>query len=288
MSNNSALIADVADTSFWVAHFRAKESERPDAMFRDPFATLLVGEHGKKIAESMSATSRHVEWAVISRTVIIDRFIDELIKQGVDTVINLGAGLDTRPYRMNLPAQLQWIEVDYPRVIDHKNSLLKAEQPRCNLARVALDLADRNKRKQWFLEVAAHARKVLIITEGVIPYLSQPQVAELAEDLRVHSCFKYWITEYFHPRVYPYLQKAVRTAQMQNAPFLFYPDDWFGFFENHGWIRNQLRYSSEIAMEFKRQPPIPLIAKLLMPFLPEKVKQESMRMTGYVVLEPRG
>jgi len=287
MSDNSALITDVADTSFWVAHYRATESARPDAMFRDPFAKLLVGEHGKKIAESMSDTGRYTEWAVISRTVMIDRFIDGLVKQGIDTVINLGAGLDARPYRMNLPSALKWIEVDYPRIIDHKQELLKAEQPRCNLTRVALDLADRTKRQAWLAEVAATTQTALIVTEGVIPYLNLVQVAELAEDLRAHDCFRYWITEYFHPRVYPYLKKAVRTAQMQNAPFLFYPDDWFGFFASNGWVSNQLRYLSEIALEFKRQPPMPLIAKLMMVFLPQKVKQESMRMTGYVVFEPR-
>ena len=74
-------------------------------------SAILVGERGKKISDSMGNTSRYTEWSVISRTVIIDRFIEKLIKDGVDAVINLGAGLDARPYRMNLPENLQWIEV---------------------------------------------------------------------------------------------------------------------------------------------------------------------------------
>src|SRR5262249_40175458 len=143
------LIKDVSDTAFWVAHFRAKESARRDALFRDPFAGKLVGDHGRKIAETMSKTSRYTEWAVVSRTVIIDRFILKAVKEGVDAVINLGAGLDTRPYRMDLPAGLEWIEADYPNIIAHKRPLLAADTPRCRLTQVEVDLADASKRRKF-------------------------------------------------------------------------------------------------------------------------------------------
>jgi O-methyltransferase involved in polyketide biosynthesis len=38
------LIENVSDTAFWIAHYRAVESARPDALFRDPLAALLAGE----------------------------------------------------------------------------------------------------------------------------------------------------------------------------------------------------------------------------------------------------
>ena len=50
------------------------------------------------------------EWMTVVRTVVIDRYLQEAIARGVDTVVNLGAGLDTRPYRMTLPASLSWVE----------------------------------------------------------------------------------------------------------------------------------------------------------------------------------
>jgi O-methyltransferase involved in polyketide biosynthesis len=46
------------------------------------------------------------------RTVIIDDRIKLAIGEGVDTILNLGAGLDTRPYRMDLPKTLRWVEFD--------------------------------------------------------------------------------------------------------------------------------------------------------------------------------
>ncbi|MDE3110116.1 MAG: class I SAM-dependent methyltransferase, partial [Acidobacteriota bacterium] len=43
----------VSDTAFWVAHYRAIEGERPDALFHDPLAGVLAGERGRNIAEHM-------------------------------------------------------------------------------------------------------------------------------------------------------------------------------------------------------------------------------------------
>jgi methyltransferase (TIGR00027 family) len=287
MEKNDTPISNVSDTSFWVAYYRAQETDRPDALFKDPLAKVLVGQFGQKIVDSMPAISKYTSWSVISRTVIIDRFIHDLIKEGIDTVINLGAGLDTRPYRMNLPAELEWIEVDYPNIISRKNDLLKAEKPRCKLTRVELDLADGEKRRGFLTKVSPPSKKILVLTEGVIPYLSPEQVAELATELRSQSRFKYWIAEYFHQRVYKYLKDTVRVAKMRNAPFLFYPDDWFGFFEKVGWVQKDIRYTGDIAVEFKRMPPMPWFARLMMPLLPKKVKQEANHMTGYVIFQPK-
>ena len=64
------------------------------------------------------------------RTSASDRLIYEALQSGVDTVLNLGAGMDTRPYRMKLPANLQWVEMDFPNIVEYK--------PVCKLERVLL------------------------------------------------------------------------------------------------------------------------------------------------------
>ncbi len=68
----------------------------------------------------------------------------------MDLVLNLAAGLDTRPYRMALPQSLQWIEVDLPDLLDYKEDLLKGERPNCALERMRLDLSDRVSRQELF------------------------------------------------------------------------------------------------------------------------------------------
>jgi hypothetical protein len=96
------MIEHVSDTAFWVARHRANESARPDALFHDPLAARLAGERGAEIARTLP-NAHMTGWAVVMRTLIIDELILSAIAQGVDTVVNLGAGLDTRPYRMALP-----------------------------------------------------------------------------------------------------------------------------------------------------------------------------------------
>ena len=159
LQKNKIEINHVSDTALWVAYYRAKESERPDALFHDALAKVLVGERGKIIANSMKKTGRYTEWSVISRTVIIDKFIYQLIAEGVDLVVNLGAGLDTRPYRMNLPENLKWIEVDYPDIIQFKTNLLKSEKSKCQLMHVELDLSDIAKRNKFLSDINSQAKK---------------------------------------------------------------------------------------------------------------------------------
>src|SRR5215467_7292193 len=139
-------LRNISDTALWVASYRARESERGDALFHDPFARKLAGARGEQIARELEQGQRY-EWPYVSRTLRFDQVISEQVKQGADMVINLAAGLDTRPYRMDLPASLQWVEVDLPAMIDYKEEILAGEKPRCALERVRLDLSDVSARR---------------------------------------------------------------------------------------------------------------------------------------------
>src|SRR4051812_46162405 len=215
----------VSDTALWVAYYRGEESERSDALFRDPYAKLLAGERGRRIADGMGQTSRYTRWTLVIRTVLIDRFIENVIREAaVDTVLNLGAGLDSRPYRMPLPSSLRWIEVDHARIIDHKESLLAAEKPRRQLERIRLDLGERAARRQLFADINRRAGKVLVLTEGVLPYLTPEAVAELAAELHAMTNVQFWIAEYFSRESYRYINNPHRLKKMRNTPFLFFPD----------------------------------------------------------------
>ena len=178
-----SLIKGVSDTAFMVAAWRAAESERPDALFRDPFAARLAGEHGRAIIASLNRSFLR-GWQVVIRTVIIDELIQKAVAAGTDSIVNLGAGLDARPYRMELPDGLRWIEVDYPHVIDWKADKLIGERPRCRLERIKLDLAELTARRELFASFGASSKKTLILTEGVIPYLTTNAVGTLADDLK--------------------------------------------------------------------------------------------------------
>ena len=279
-------IQHVSDTALWVAYYRAKESERFDAIFKDPYAKILIGDRGQQIAESMSATGMYSEWSVIIRTYLIDHWIEELSSQ-VDTVINLGAGMDTRPYRLNLPKTLRWIEVDYPHSVSYKENLLPTEKANVQLERIPMDLADREKRQELFAELNTQSRKALILTEGVIPYLTEEQVITLAHDLHAQEHFYHWIAEYFSEKIYPYFKTPARVKQMKNAPFRFFPKDWFGLFENQGWTAKEIRYLSEESQKARRMPPAPWWAKILFFFMSKKSAQKHQRYAGYILFQKK-
>jgi O-methyltransferase involved in polyketide biosynthesis len=85
------LINNVSYTALWIAAYRAQESERPDAVFKDPLARKLAGERGFKMVEA-TPIKEHMAFAMVARTTGIDRLINVAIERGIDTVINLGAG----------------------------------------------------------------------------------------------------------------------------------------------------------------------------------------------------
>ena len=286
-SSTGGEIRDVSDTAIWVAHYRAEESRRPDALFRDPLAALLSGERGATIARTMGTMGRYTGWTLVMRTLIIDEFIRQGIGNGVDAVVNIGAGLDTRPYRLELPASLLWVEADFPHMIQYKANLLREHAPRCALQRVGVDLSDGAARRDFLAGVASQARRVLVLTEGVVPYLTQAQVGELADELKAQPRFCGWILEYFSTQVYPYLKQRTRSGVMRNAPFQFFPDDWDGFFLQHGWRRDTIQYFMDIGQRHHRMMPIPWWARLLVRLSNEAARQRMRTGMGYMLVTPR-
>jgi methyltransferase (TIGR00027 family) len=272
-------IHDVSDTAFWIAYHRALETERPDALFRDPFAARLAGERGRRISDAMP-TSRIVAWTVALRTRIIDDYIASAVRAGIDTVLCLGAGLDARPYRLALPPDLRWIEADYPHVIDYKEDILRQETPACRLERVKVDLAVAAERQILLDRVDASSQGVLILTEGVIPYLSNDGAAALADALRSMRHARLWIVDYLSALAVRFRRRKRVSRAMQNAPFKFAPGDWFAFFDQRGWRVKEIRYYPEEAMRYARPVPLPLVARLMLSL--------SRRFGGYALLEPTG
>src|ERR1700747_2978377 len=191
-------IRHISDTARWAAMYRARETEREDALFRDPFARRLAGERGEEIAKATPFHEKH-SWSWVTRTYLFDSIISEQVAQGAEVVINLAAGLDTRPYRMRLPASLKWVEVDLPDILDYKEEVLKAEKPVCSLERIRLDLSDAKGRRSLFDGLAGETAKALVITEGLVIYLQAEEVSAVAEDLKRFPAFKRWVLDIASP-----------------------------------------------------------------------------------------
>jgi methyltransferase (TIGR00027 family) len=170
----------VSDTALMVAAARALETERADRLSADPFAKTVAGSRGEALLKEMP-NSYWMAFGMGIRTKFIDEFL--LFEMGTDTfdcVVNLGAGLDTRPWRLNLLPGLRWIEADFADVLDYKHSLLAGQAPHCRLESVSTDLNDAAGRRQIWSSVAG--QKSILLTEGLLMYLPGETVRALAKE----------------------------------------------------------------------------------------------------------
>jgi methyltransferase (TIGR00027 family) len=247
------VVTDVSDTALWVACLRADESRRKDAIFRDPFAQKLAGERGRRIREQLR-DDFGTDWAIVVRTRLLDDLVLESIGQGADRVLNLAAGLDTRPYRLELPAGLNWVEADLPGMIDEKQRLLAGETPRCQLRHQAVDLADPTARAAFLERALDGARRALVLTEGLLVYLEPGTVKEIAHDLHAHDAIAWWTIDLASPAVLTMRARRSPGKLAGSAVMKFAPADGLGFFRPLGWRAVDIRSYYRFGVKWKRVP----------------------------------
>ncbi len=176
-------IAHVSDTALLVAAALAAETKLEDGLVRDPYAARLAGERGFAIAKA-GTPSRWRSFGIGMRSRFIDEFLEaELLAGAIDTVLCVGAGLDARPWRMALPGDLLWVEVDFAPILDYKHSVLKDVPPKCRLERMTADLNDPADRQRVFSSVST--RRALLLTEGLLFYLPSETVRALVKEAAV-------------------------------------------------------------------------------------------------------
>lgn len=247
-------IRDVSDTARWVAIYRARESVRPDALFHDPLAAELVGADAGAMADPrlLPRGSRN-HWPTVVRTRLVDDLVLRSISEGCDRVINLAAGLDTRPYRLPVPAETRWYEVDLPDLVAEKERTLAAHQPRCHRISRAVDVTDRAALDEFLAEATAGANRPLVITEGVLPYLTEPQVYDIHSALRA-APVRWWVFDHWSPL----MLRAVNTllgGGLGSATWQFAAP--LNYFE--GWTLDSAQAIFRAAARWRRAP---------LPFLP--------------------
>jgi methyltransferase (TIGR00027 family) len=280
-------ISHVSDTALWVAVYRAMESKRKDALFRDPYAERLAGERGKQIVGQLER-GQNSAWTIITRTAVLDEMIMDAVRDGADTVLNLAAGLDTRPCRLPLPSGTRWIEVDLPEMIAYKESKLADVRPQCTLERIALDLTDRAARQRLFARLNEESRQALVITEGLLIYLTQDDVAALAEDLHAMPHFRRWLADVLTPELLEWLLKThFKTFATGRVQMHFAAPGGAAYFERFGWRAHTIRKMTVESRRLKREMPRALLYRLLNSLSPKRVRERYSKFESYLLaLEP--
>lgn len=193
MASDAVRVEHVSDTALMVAAARARETERPDGVVRDPFAARLAGARGAALADKLL----NPDWLGIGvglrcRT-IDDMLLEAIAAHQIRTVVVLGAGLDTRAWRLELPRDLRWIEVDFAPILDYKFELLASEKPRCRVERIAADLRIPAERQSIWAAAGPHPG--LLITEGLLLYVPATTTHALGTEPPHSSGIRHWLLD---------------------------------------------------------------------------------------------
>ena len=263
-------ITHVSDTALMIAACRAHENELEDAFVRDPFAARLAGERGFAILRAMPHANV-LRMGMAIRTRFIDELLlDALARDPVTTVLSVGCGLDTRPWRLDLGPDLRWIEVDFAEVLDYKDQIMSREKARCRRGRLTVDVNDAAQRRGMYEAVGSSP--ALMITEGLLLYLPARTVDALAAEVHVHGSVKFWISDLTTTTFSKILSGGADTMQPirhVQASDALKGEQILQVLERHGWVTSAMRsYVRDVEFVMERvrrsmggaeppRPPVP-------------------------------
>ncbi|HKR49889.1 MAG TPA: SAM-dependent methyltransferase [Pseudonocardiaceae bacterium] len=250
----------VALTALMVAAARAREHERLDRLFSDPYAAALVGEQGAGLladVERAGGDAHNNPYLSIRVRFFDDLLLEAVSSTGVRQVVLLAAGMDTRAFRLPWPVGTKVYELDRPSVLAGKDAILEnvGAVPRCTRHRLDVDLA-----LPWAQALAAvgfdrHTPSIWL-AEGFLQYLDDAaarrvlsQATQLAAPGSVLGANLVSATFLMHPAT-----RSFRDAFAQlGAPLQWGTDEPAALLAQYGW-RAIVTVPGEEGANFGRWP----------------------------------
>jgi hypothetical protein len=188
--NNELATAHVYEHALWYAACLAHETARDDRFLEDAFAARLAGSRGADLFGAKLNPTRAFTAPLRAATVddVLQRAIFE---HHIHTVVTVGQGLDARPYRLSLPNDLRWIELERHPLIVYKELRLAHVQPACRVERVAVEPSEQKGRRDAIRRATQGVARGLLLTEDTDAGTPSSLLQELAKE--APAGLKWWI-----------------------------------------------------------------------------------------------
>jgi methyltransferase (TIGR00027 family) len=256
-------ITDVATTALFVAAVRARENERRDRLFQDELSSLLAGPEGLALleaAEVRPGSNYHRDsfpYLEVRTRYFDDWALQAVHELGAKQFVVLGAGMDTRAFRLQWPAEFRFWEVDTPELFALKEERLQSAGVRLDCERVLMkaDLTSRGWVKSLLDSGFKKDRPTVWLAEGLFQYLTAADVKQILEGAAsVSSPGSRFgaeiISEEFLLR--PSKQAALKRRKDGGTPWVFGTNDPERLFLSHGWVVDGKASALEAAVALSR------------------------------------
>ncbi|MBF6329309.1 class I SAM-dependent methyltransferase [Nocardia transvalensis] len=172
MTTGKVELGGVQSTMLVTLYLRALDSREKEPILGDRAAAEAVDRIDYNFGKLKWTAGNRFLVAVRARQ--FDEWAGDFLRRHPDaTVVQLGCGLDSRPLRLALPEGVRWFDVDFPDVIDLRRKLYE-ETDRYRMLPSSVTDPD------WLTEIPAE-NPVLIIAEGVLMYLDEPDIRLLLQ-----------------------------------------------------------------------------------------------------------
>lgn len=236
----------VGATARWIAAARALETEHDTPLFTDPYARALAGDVGfvllaeMRLAAGPTAGSTGPDLYLSLRT----RFLDDALlvavrERGIDQVVLLAAGMDTRAFRLPWPTGVVVYELDRDDVFDVKEPVLAGfdAEPACDRRVIRVDLA-----LEWIPELLRAGfdrnRPSAFLTEGLLMYLEPDAAENVVAGISSIAADGSWIgLDAVNKEMLdsPFTKAYMKKLADVGAPWHFAIPNPDIFFAHHGW-----------------------------------------------------
>ena len=168
----------ISSTAFLTCGARADDAKSKKPICNDKYASLFLNEHGRAVYDGFKKGNGPVASFVARHRMMDDMLRAKIAENGDTTVIIIGAGFDTRAFRLDGGI---WFEIDEPQVIDAKDHLLPVNQCKNSVQRISIDFALESLTDK--LPVITPGSPVVVVMEGVFIYLSESQIRQTVSAL---------------------------------------------------------------------------------------------------------